>query len=131
MYGSALPPRDPSLVVPIDIRPGSEINPVNPFSNGLIPVAILGKAAFDAGGVDPDTLAFGPDQAAPLHAQGHHLDDINDDGFADLVAHFRTAETGIAFDAIDACLSGETLEGTAFEGCDDVSVKRRKAESTR
>ncbi len=122
VYGSALPPRDPSTQIQIDIKPGSEPNAINPFSNGVIPVAILGTDAFDVRDVDPTTLAFGPGQAAPSHAQGPHLDDINDDGFADLVVHFGTAEAGIAFDALDACLSGETLDGSAFESCDGVWV---------
>lgn len=29
--------------VDIDIKPGSETNPVNPFSRSVIPVAILGS----------------------------------------------------------------------------------------
>jgi hypothetical protein len=124
VYGSGLPPRDPSLLVEIDVKPGSEPNAINLFSRGVIPVAILGTDTFDAGDVDPDTLTFGPDQAAPIHSPGPHFDDINGDGFEDLVAHFATAETGIAFDAVEACVSGETLGGNPFEGCDDIWVLR-------
>jgi hypothetical protein len=122
VYGSALPPRDPSMQIQIDIKPGGEPNAINPFSNGVIPVAILGTDAFDAGDVDPTTLAFGPNRAAPIHSPRRHLDDINDDGFTDLVAHFATAETGIAFGSVDACLTGEAPDGNSFEGCDGVWV---------
>ena len=45
---------------------------------------------------------------------------MNGDGFADLLAHFRTEETGIVFGTLVACLHGETLDGTPFNGCDTV-----------
>ena len=36
------------------------------------------------------------------------------------MAHFQVEETGIAFGDRMACLSGETLDGAPFSGCDDV-----------
>ena len=36
----------------VDIEPGSEVNPINPGSRGVIPVAILGSDTFDAGDRD-------------------------------------------------------------------------------
>jgi len=41
------------LEVTIDIMPGSDKNPVNPTSRGVIPVAILTTEDFDAASVDP------------------------------------------------------------------------------
>jgi hypothetical protein len=108
--------------VAIDVKPWSDTNPINLFSGGGTPVAILGSDALDVSDVDTSTLAFGPAAAAPKHAVGGHPKDLNDDGFTDLVSHFLTQEAGIAFGDTEACVTGELLDGTPFEGCDDITI---------
>jgi hypothetical protein len=83
-------------------------------------VAILDSDTFDTTDVDATTLAFGPAGAAPAHNPGGHQEDVNDDGLADLVSHYPTPETGIAFGDTEACVTGETPDGLAFEACDDI-----------
>ena len=47
---------------------------------------------------------------------------MNDDGLTDLLSHYPTQETGIAMGDTEACVTGETLDGTALKGCDAVST---------
>jgi len=106
----------------VDIKPGSDTNSINPQSRGVIPVAILGSAFFDVADVNVSTLEFGPADAAPTHPLALHLEDVNDDGFTDLVTHYRTPETGIANGDTEACINGETNGGSSLFGCDDIST---------
>jgi len=115
--------------IEIDIKPGSDLNPINPFSRGVTPVAILGSDAFDVRDVDVTTLAFGPGGALSALSRENgflflllsHFD-LNEDGYRDLISLYPTEETGIAIGDDEACLSGETLDGAVFQGCDHIST---------
>jgi hypothetical protein len=62
---------------------------------------------------------FGPD--GTVETRGHrHPEDVDGDGDVDLLLHFRTQESGLTISAQLACLTGQTSDGVAFEGCDIV-----------
>ncbi len=115
IYAAALPPAQ----VAIDVRPHRRSNRIRPSSRRLVPVALLGAEEFVVASVDAASLAFGPSGAPPWRMRVERRD-VNRDGFEDLFARFRPRETGIARGDEEACLSGETTEGVAFEGCDAV-----------
>jgi hypothetical protein len=107
----------PTITVEIDIKPGSGQNSINPSSNGVIPVAILTTDDFDAATVDPDTVLFGPGEAAPVHCT---FLGAGNDGGRDMLLHFRTQETGIEAGDTEATLTGKTIDGTNIIGTDSV-----------
>ncbi|MBW2716193.1 MAG: S8 family serine peptidase, partial [Deltaproteobacteria bacterium] len=109
-----------TIVAQMDIKPGSESNSINPSLEGDLPVAILGSDSFDVADVDVMTLAFEPGGASFVHSHGPHFEDVNGDGLTDLMAHYRVEETGIEFGDMEACVTGELLDGTSFKGCDAV-----------
>jgi hypothetical protein len=108
-----------AVAVSLDIMPGSDPANVNPRSGGVIPVAILSTADFDATQVDPQSVEFGPNGAKEAHGDGH-VEDVNGDGWADLLLHFATQATGLRCGDTDAHLAGETFDGQAIEGTDDI-----------
>ncbi len=110
----------------IEIRHGSNPNSINCSHNGVIPVAILTTSTaagepvdFDATTVDSSTVTFGPDKAGPTHRRAH-IKDVDSDGDMDMVLHFRQGSTGIQCGDVEACLTGQTSDGTPIEGCDAI-----------
>jgi hypothetical protein len=78
-----------------------------------IDVVLKSGASFDAAQTDVSTLRFGPGGASPVTSR---LESPASN--ADLVARFRTSDTGIPPTAVNACLRGVQKDGIPFEGCD-------------
>ena len=107
------------IVIDIDIKPGSYPNSINLKSKGNVPVSILSDSTFDATTVDRSTVVFAG--ASPLLI-GQTPEDINYDGLLDVVLHFKTQELNLQPGDTEACLTGKTLSGQEFEGCDSVRI---------
>jgi len=114
-----------TIDISIDIKPGSDTNPINPNSNGNIPVAILATADFDAPSiVDVSSLTFGrsgnEESLAFCNESG---EDVNGDGLLDLVCHFETQLTILVNPHYRyGNLKGYTLDGTPLKGRDVVNI---------
>ncbi len=108
-----------TISVVLDIKPGAFPNSINTTSKGVIPVAILSTATFDATTVDPASVTFGPGAATEAHGTGH-IQDVNGDSRSDLVLHFGTPESGLAVGDTEACVDGTTFSGTPIHDCDSI-----------
>ena len=141
------------LPVVINIKPGSDTNPVN--LNAQVHVAILTTTTgeygtprdFDATRVDVSSVRFGPldllfvgGGGEIVHSKGHHedtfeLDEITKDGDIDLVLHFDVSDSGIIDTTTQAYIWGITIDGVYFEGYDSVLIrpeeKKEKTEKSK
>ena len=114
----------PFLHVGIDIKPGDARNTINLKSAGTVPVAILGSATFDPMTVDPATVTLA---GAPVATRGRGVpmtsqDDVNHDGYPDLLLHFRTRDLQLTPASTEAVLYGETYSGQRLRAADSVRV---------
>ncbi|MCK4564225.1 MAG: hypothetical protein KAU94_06105, partial [Verrucomicrobia bacterium] len=111
----------PVLDVEIDIKPGSDTNPINLKSKGRCPVAVLTTEEFDAAEVDPATVRFAG--ASPAH---YALEDADADSDLDLILHFKTQELDLADDSTEVFLIGQTYDEQFLVGADTVSIVPQK-----
>ena len=105
------------IPVDIDIKPWSYPNSINTKNKGVIPVAILGSDTLDVATIDPSTLVFAG--APTVHTA---MEDVNEDGYTDLISHYNTQETDIVVGQEQACITGKFYDLRTFEGCDSIRV---------
>ena len=112
--------------VAVDVKPGSDSNPVNTASQGSVAVAVLGEQDFPAVDIDPATLtaAGAAVLTRPNGQPMAALEDVNSDGFPDLVFHVRTADLDLPAGAARAevVIMGRARTGLAFRGSDWVTI---------
>ena len=111
--------------VTIDILPGTFPNEINLGSGGTVPVAIFSTDTFDATDVDPLTVTLAG-ASVELKKNGKPMassdEDVNGDGFLDLVVHFGTEALQLSSEDTEATLQGETYGGEYIEGTDSVCI---------
>lgn len=113
-----------AIGVTIDIKPGSFPNSINLGARGVVPVAILSSATFDALQVDPATVMLG---GAAVKRKPHgrlmaSAEDVDGDGLVDLVLHVPTEALQLGPTDTEAVLEGATFDGTPIHGVDSVRV---------
>jgi len=117
-------PEPATLAVVIDVKPGSDVNPINLKSKGLLPVAIFGDEEFDVQNIDLMSLVLAgasPKQKGKNDRLGA-FEYINDDSFLDLILHFPIGDLDIGTEATEALLSGFLLDGTRIQGADVINL---------
>lgn len=113
--------------VDIDIKPGSDPNAFNNDGNGVIPVAILGSETFDVGLIIPTTVAM---EGMTLKTVGkadkalYHYEDVNDDGFEDLVVQIQDEDGVFEPGEGVASITGLLIDGRSFIGSDFIKITR-------
>jgi len=114
-----------SVIVTIDIKPGSDPNCVNVNDHGVIPVAILGSADLDVAQINPETVML---QGLAVKMAGKsnkllaHYEDINYDGYIDLVVQIEDTDGAFVNGNGQATLSGNLYDGTPVEGTDSICI---------
>jgi len=121
--------------IPVDVKPGSGVNPVNLRSKGVLPVAVMGSADLDVSQIDPASLLL--NGVAPLRwnfgdvcgsqdrdaePQGAGEEVPVPDGHIDLTLKFSTQEIAGTLGAVKRgdvetlTMTGYLLDGTPASG---------------
>lgn len=120
---------DPLLVglaldikVPLDVKPGNDVDPVNFGSNGKLPVAIYSTAQVDVTQIAPETIFLA---GAPIAQNGKgymvQYRDVNGDGLTDLFAHFESSLLEYPTDT-DMLTFEAVYNGRRVYGMDDITI---------
>lgn len=107
------------IPVTVDIKPGSDPAAINLDSNGVVPVAVLTTADFDASRFTPEMAHLADASAgmtmpcAGAMAVRWALEDVNSDGKADLVFFFNTQDLNLTSSSTAAMLMAHGSYGSA------------------
>jgi len=107
------PPASAPIAVLIHLTPPKH---VEPQSSATVLVTIFGSESFPISEVSLRTVRLGGGPVREDHAK-----DVDYDGQADLVLHFKLSEIAIA-DNGEVCIEGQTLAGLSFAGCGHLSL---------
>ncbi len=127
--GLAYSSRPPQQVA-VDIKPGSDPNSINLGEGGLLPVVVLGSETLSVDAIDPETIRLG---GVGINLRGSakapkiafSVEDIDNDGFVDIVAFFSVQELvtlgALTSTSTELELTGCLWDGTKIIGVDSVN----------
>ena len=118
---SAAAAGDQTMKVLIDVKPGDTPTTLERNREGLVPVAILSTAEFDAITVDPGSVRIGPTgtEAEPVRSM---QSDANQDKRTDLIVLVRVQDLKLSCVVNVIRLTGKTASGVAIEGSEAITV---------
>jgi hypothetical protein len=104
----------------ITIQHGGASTCISPTGHGVIPVTILGSAAFDVTQIDQSSLNLEGLSVRPKSNGKRQcaLSDLNGDGFEDMVCQFQEDAKSWKGAAGVASVTGALFDGNLFEGSD-------------
>ncbi len=114
MSEAANTPSDEVLYVEVDILPDDTNNSFKDGPDAIVVAALMGSTDFDVNTIDTDSLMLG--EAAPNGT--FEVEDINADGFNDLIVTFAWKDTQLGAGEHAVTLKGNTKTGQAFQGSD-------------
>lgn len=117
--------RQSAITVGVDIKPGGFPNSVKLKDKGVLPVAVLGSDDLDVTQISFSSLRIG--SVAPLSRNRYGLEDVNSDGFVDMVVHFSMSELTTGSGPLNSgstqlTITGTLMDGTPITGTDSVRI---------
>jgi len=112
------------ITVAVDIKPDTDNNCVNLNGHGAIPVAILGSADLDVMDIDTSSVQL-EGMGVKANKKGKllaHYEDVNADGYTDLLVQIDDSDAALADDATTATVTGFLLDGTPIAGSDSICL---------
>lgn len=111
----------------LDVRPGSDKNPINLNSKGLLPVAVISEQSFDATSIEDSSILLGdPNLPGAVRPYRIRAEDVDGDGLIDLALKFSIPELQdeLAMDeqSLELQLVGHTQYGRIVVGVDGVEI---------
>jgi concanavalin A-like lectin/glucanase superfamily protein len=112
--------------VSIEIKPPATAPvPINQSASGVIPVAILSSATFDATQVDPASVSLAGARVKMIGKSSKYscsIQDVNGDGLNDLLCQVSTAQFMIEPGDSTAELEAQTFSGQPIQGQEAITI---------
>ena len=107
--------------ITIDVAPGDSPTVIEAGRGGLLPVAILSTAMFDATTIDSSSIRFGPTgtEAEPARTV---VEDVDRDDRVDMMSLIRVADLPLPCGEVEMRLRAETGTGDRVEGTERVTI---------